>query len=250
MLAVQATAQPVTIVLEPEKEAVLRTTVNGRLAEISATIGQPVVAGQVIAQIDAQVQKARVDLARIVAEAEGGQKRAAKVVEQAISRLGLMERARERGAAQVWEVEAAEQNLAIAEADLLIAKEDEARKLGELELQRATLDEFSLRAPFDGTILDVMAEAGEVVETDTEVVLIGALSNLEATAFVPAEWVQDMSLGLLLTGTTDSGRDVPIVVKAVDPRIDPASATVRVVLVAANEDGRLQAGIRLSIEAP
>ncbi len=250
VLATPLVAQPVTFVLEPAQEAELKTTVNGRLQDVSVTLGQKVKKGDVVAKIDARVQTARVDLAKVVAEATGGEIRSSKVMEQATSRLELIRKARERGAAQVWEVEAAEQALAVAEADLLLATEDRIRKEAELALETATLDEFSLRAPFDGTILDVLAEEGEVVQTETTVIVIGQLVSLEGTAFFPVDWVQDLEPGAELAADAETGGRFPIRVTAIDPRIDPASATVRMVFEVANTDGDLRAGTRMSIDRP
>ena len=58
-------AQDVTAVLEPLRSVELRSTVNGRVTQIIELEGARIEEGDVIAEIDATVQRARVELAKM-----------------------------------------------------------------------------------------------------------------------------------------------------------------------------------------
>ncbi|MEL6644209.1 MAG: efflux RND transporter periplasmic adaptor subunit [Pseudomonadota bacterium] len=250
LTAAPAGAQGVTAVLEPARIVELRSTVNGRVAEIGVRDGDVVAAGDRLAAIDARVQEARVALARVVAEAEGAMVRARQVLTQAETRRDRIVGARDRGAAQDWEVVAAEQAVAIAAADLDVVRDDLARREAELALEQATLAEFVLAAPFDATVLEVFVETGAIVDTATTFLEIGTLDRLTATAFLPVDWLPGLERGGDLSATTEFGGDVTARIDAIDPRVDPASRTVRVVLMLENADGALLPGTTLEIGAP
>lgn len=242
-------ADTVTVVLEPWRSVELRSTVNGRIAAMSAREGTAVAGGEVLATVDASVQRARVKLAEVVATATGTLLRADRLLDQARTRLDLLEEARSKGAAQPWEVVAAEQAVAVAEADRLVALDDRNRREAELALERATLSEFDIRAPFDATILEVVIDEGEIVDTGTIIMSIGDLQTLSATAFVPVEWLPDLSPDSTLRADAEGTR-VEVTVSAIDPRVDPASRTVRVVLDVANPDAALLPGMTVVVESP
>lgn len=249
-LAGQAKAETITAVLEPARVVDLRSTVNGRVARLDLNEGDRVEAGMILAEIDARVQSARVALAEVVADASGATLRAERLLDQAATLRDRVAEARRKGAAQAWELTAAEQALAVAEADAQMISEDLERRKAELQLEQATLAEFSIEAPFQATILEVMVEPGEIVDTGTVLMSIGTISSLTSTAFVPVSWLEKLERGSELSSETEFGDRVVARVKAIDPRVDPASRTIRVVLSLDNAEGAYLPGTTLNIEAP
>jgi len=245
-----ALADSVTAVLEPARTVEIRSTVNGRVAVLDLIDGDRVVTGEALAQIDGRVQEARVALADVISSAKGASLRADRLLEQAVARRDRIATARTKGAAQEWEVVAAEQAVAVAQADKLVAEDDLRRKEAELALERATLAEFRIEAPFDATVLEVFVDPGEIVDTGTVLMEIGSVDDLTATAFVPVEWMPGLSRGANIAAETEAGLLVDATVKAIDPRVDPASRTVRVVLRLENADGRYLPGTTLIVGAP
>lgn len=245
-----AVAQDVTAVLEPLRSVELRSTVNGRVTELVELEGTRVAAGDVLAEVDAVVQQARVDLAKVVAEADSSVRRAEELLKQAEFRLTRIARARERGAAQSWEVETAEQAVSIAQADIAVARDEQQRRVAELELELATLSEFTVLAPFDATVLNVAVDPGTIVDTATVLLEIGALDTLQATAFVPVDWAPALRASEAIDATLENGGRVEAQVRAVDPRVDPASRTIRLLVEVPNSDGALRPGEILVIKDP
>ena len=249
-LPLQLLAQDVTAVLEPAQSVELRSTVNGRVTEVLSLEGTLVSGGQIVARIDAAVQAARVSLAQVSANAKGAAKRAETLVEQAKFRRDRLASALAKGAAQAWEVEMAEQAVAVAQADLSVVQDEQDRRAAELALEQATLSEFAIRAPFDATILNVAVDPGEIVDTATVLVEVGALDTLQATAFVPIDWLTAITVSEPIGATFEDGAKQEISVLAVDPRIDPASRTVRLIVEVANADGTNRPGQIVTLHDP
>ncbi len=250
-MAFPAVAQSVSAVLEPAKIAEIRPTVAGRLSEIAVAEGDQVVAGAKLAQMDNAVQMARVSLAQQAAEAQGQLQRAAAATGEAEAFVVRVDQAHARGAAQNWEVTAARQALKLAQAEQVIAQEAQRQAEGQLALEQATLSEFELRAPFDGTVLQIFREPGEIVDTQQSVITLGHLRTLEATGFFPVDQFSDLEVGRTFRATVDNGRaqsETVVTVISVDPRIDPASRTVRVTIELPNGDLSFAAGATIVID--
>ena len=250
LLPTVAGAQDVTAVLEPAQSVELRSTVNGRVISITELEGTRVQAGDIVAEIDGSVQRARVALTQITAEATGTVERARTLITQAEFRRDRLAAALSKGAAQSWEVEIAEQAVAVARADLIVAQDDQNRRAAELALEQATLSEFEIRAPFDATVLNVAVDPGEIVDTATVLLEVGALDTLLATAFVPIDWVPSLPATGPINASLEGGTKADVSIRAIDPRVDPASRTVRVIVEIANENGTLRPGEVVNLHDP
>lgn len=251
LLATAGIAQTVSAVLEPLQLVEIRSSVNGRLDVIDVKEGDIVAKDTLLATIDARVQRARVALSKVTADGTAALERADIAIEQARAMQKRVANARSKGAAQEWEVTQSQQAMQLAQADRKLAVEGIARNEAQLDLEQATLSEFEMRAPFDGTILQVFTEAGEIIDTQKTVLEIGNLDRLRATAFVPLDWLDTLSVGTEIsaqvqndTGTTSAR------VTSIDPRIDPASLSVRVRFEFDNPDRSLLAGTVVTISRP
>ena len=249
-LPLPALAQSVSAILEPVNSVEIRPSVNGRLDALLAQEGDTVTKGALLATIDARVQKARVALAEVAAAADGSVVRAEIVIDQAKALRERVARARSKGAAQKWEVTQSEQAVQLAEADLKVATESVSRTQGQLELDQAILSEFNMTAPFDGTILEVKTQTGEIVDTQTTILEIGDLQQLRATAFVPLDWLDSLEVGTEVAAELASGKTADGVVSSIDPRVDPASLSVRVRIAFDNTSMALLAGTAVTIAKP
>ncbi len=242
-------AQPVSAVLEPVQFVEMRSVVAGRVAVLKASEGQDVKGGATLAQIDARVQQARVDLSRIAAEAKGAEERASILVLQAEKLNERVLAARAKRAAQPWEVTQAKQALELARADQRIALETASQLKAQLLLEEATLKEFTISAPFDGTVFELMVEQGEIIDTQTPVMAFGNLDRLKATAFLPIDWLPELEVGGTLPAQLKiGGETLGAEIVSIDPRIDPASLSVRIRVEIENPGRRIFAGSILLLE--
>jgi membrane fusion protein (multidrug efflux system) len=242
----------VSAILEPAQKVEIRTSVSGRVMTLPLGEGQEIAQGEILASIDARVQKARVAFARVAADGIGALLRVDAALAQAQALRDRVKSARAKGAALAWEVVQTEHAIELARADQLIARENSAQAKAQLELEIATLEEFSIKAPFPGTVLQIFAELGETVDTQSVILEIGHLDRLSATAFVPAAWANDFSQGQTISVTLNTlpEKDREMEVLVVDPRIDSASQTVRVVLELENQDRDILAGTSVTVRRP
>ena len=76
----------------------------------------------------------------------------------------------------------------VAVAQVLEAKENIDIAKADLDLAKQTLDEHTIRAPFDGVIIKRMKNPGESVRANEAVVQLGNLYKLSANAYVPLDF--------------------------------------------------------------
>ena len=252
LLAATASAQDVTAVLEPAESVDLKPVLNGRLVEILVDEGQPVTKGWTLARLDDAQQRQRVDLAQVVVDADGQIKRAEAQLAQAKSLQARMQRARSRGAAQSWEVDQANQAVALAEAEVQISMDARTRAQAQLALEKALLEDFRLIAPFDGLVLQRQVDVGASIDPQSVVMTVGRIDALKATGFVPVEWLPKLQTNRQLAAQVIglSRAEVSVDVMAIDPRIDPASRTVRITFSLPNEQREFLPGSTLFIPEP
>lgn len=189
------------------RSVVLRSTVQARLAAVSADIGDTVSAGQIIAQLDDSEPKAQVEQA--AAALEAGKVRR----DQARSSL-------ERTRALADNVTRATLNDAQAEFD---AADQEVSRLQALVSQaRTQLDQYVFRAPFDGMILSRAAEEGQIVDAQSELFTVADVSELLVETDVDELYSSQIRPGLsaLLKpagGTVAQAGTVSFAAPTVDP---------------------------------
>ena len=246
-----AGAETLTAVLEPKTSASMTATRAGRISDIHVNEGDRVTARQPLVDMESAVQSARVSLAIVAAQANGVVKRADQQIAQAQKLLTRETTARTRGAAQPREVEQAEQALALAKADRRIAQEALERAGAQLVLEKAILEELTLRAPFDGLILEIVHSTGETVDSDIPILTLADLSVLKATGFVSSQGASGLATGTTLQARLDgAAAPVDVTVSSIDPRIDSVSQTQRVTFELDNAALAYRPGATLVLDLP
>ncbi len=235
------TVQPAQLVpLEDTTEYVatlrsLRSTaiqpqIDGQVTDVFVTSGARVQKGQRIAQIDPQRQQAAVSSQ----EAE----RAAREAEIAFARQ-QQQRANDllaAGAISKAEAEQADTTLRSAEARLQSLQ-------AQVRQQEVQLRYFTVVAPTDGVIGDVLVRVGNQVSTQTVLTTIDQNDVLELNVQVPIDRAGELKPGLeirVLSG--DGGEGVGTTkVGFISPRVDDATQSVLVKGNVRNSDGALRA---------
>lgn len=244
-----AVAEEVSGILEPVRAVELRPETDGAIAEVMVAEGDVVSMGQPLVRLDDAVQSARV-AAAAATPADARIARAAVSVESGRSLLARVERAAQRGGAPKWEVNEAQFRLKEAMADLRLAEDLKVTDSARQSLEEAILGQFEITAPFDGIVTVVTATAGETAARAESLLVVEDLSALEATIFAPIG-AQDQ----LFAGTRYKARlgsplntDVEATLRYVEPRIDPASGTIRTIFMVANEVNAAPAGVDLFVD--
>jgi cobalt-zinc-cadmium efflux system membrane fusion protein len=235
-------------IMNPSHDVTLAAPRDGVLAEVLVREGDAVEAGQIVARLDDRAARASVEVARSISERLGEVEYARADLELACSLLDRLERASEANAAGPTELHEAASRVALAQASLDIAVEERLQAQRSLELEQARLAELSIRAPFDGVVVETPGEAGGALTLGSPIVRIVSLETLRGEIYLPSALFGSVAVGdrCTLDASPPAGPIVVAAVVAVDPRIDPASDTFRCWVELANPDRRLPAGFTVT----
>ncbi len=129
-----------------------------------------------------------------------------------------------RGAAQMLQYQAAG-TLAVDQARFEMDKA--AAEIRILETKRETC---TIVAPFDGRVVERLAQTFEVAQANQPLMRIAEGTNTELALMVPSHWVGIVKPGSLFTVQIDeTGATFPAIVKQIGGAIDPVSKSVRLI---------------------
>lgn len=184
--------------------------VGAALTELTADAGDPVVAGQVLAQLHTTEQEARVARAEAavaaagasLVKAEAGVGRAQAVLAQRRAANARQQELFGRNAITPQAAEEAQRDLEVAAADLAVAESEVAVvRAGQLDaaaalrFEQVLLDHHVLRAPFDGTIVARHVELGTVVPAGQPVFTLMDPASVWTQAYVDEERAGALAVG-------------------------------------------------------
>lgn len=201
----------------------VRAEAEGIVREITFNAGSVVKAGDVLAQLDVDVERAQLRAAEAAAE---------------LARLSF-DRAEElivsRGIPQAG-FDSAANNLKQAEA--------------QVDSIRAVIAKKTVRAPFSGKLGIRRISIGQFLEKGSPVVSLHSLDPVYVEFSIPQQRLSDLSEGLKVAVSSDSFPGQPFEgrITAINPDIDPATRNVRVQATLANPDGRLRPGMFVSVD--
>lgn len=233
---------PTVGTLAPRKSSLLGSQVAGRVEKVFVEVGDVVKEGQELVKLESKFFDIDLNLRR--AELEASQSRA----EQARSTL---KRHREISArnAQAISAQAVEEARTASElASAQLAQAEQALLNAEERLKETTI-----RAPFDGVIVERMVDAGDPVTTTfvTQVAKIEQLDVLELLFTLPQEVYGKVNRGtpvfFQVNGVpelTGSGE-----IDTVFPSFDEATRTFRCRVIFENPELRFRPGMLMQVSA-
>jgi RND family efflux transporter MFP subunit len=209
-------------VLTHARDARVRSRIAGRLTALPRRAGERVRAGEVIAEIAAEVLPIRVGRAR--SELRLARARLARhrvEITRAAGALGRGERLRDAIAPAA--LEALRLDLEDARAGARVARAEVAIASSALAEARTEASQVALHAPFDGVVAEVLASLGDGVESGATVVRVidpGSLvARLAIAPAVAARWAPGDRVPLAVEG----GGTIEAVVESISPEIDPTT---------------------------
>ena len=170
---------------------------EGVLEKMELQIGMPVKAGGTIGYLHRKFAELTVTKAQRQAESTGPQEKAQAEVEVATA---VVARDRILNARKPDMVAAEEAAKHVGEYKVAIASSHEAREKqaidkADYDLAVQTLDEHTIKAPFDGIITKRMKDPGESVRANEAVVELGNLNRLAADCYVSIEYAYRVKEG-------------------------------------------------------
>ncbi len=244
---------PAPVVLDnartkPSRRIDLALRVPGVLATRPVAVGDRVKAGQLLAELDSDLETADLDMTQLEAESEHELR--AAIMSEKQSQVEL-ERIKflfeEKKAATEWELKEAQVKAGIATVRTEYATYQ--RRLAALKLARGriALAKRRLIATFDGVIQKTYKEVGEAVAESTPILQLLQLAPLWVVADAP-----EKHFGRILPGqpalVTVGQRQRQARVLTVAPSVDASSGTFEVALELANDDSAFPAGVPARVE--
>ncbi|MEM1107136.1 MAG: efflux RND transporter periplasmic adaptor subunit [Planctomycetota bacterium] len=237
-------AQPVEGLVLPSKQVVLNAPLPAILKEFSVKEGDRVEKEQPLAYMDDGLQQVVVKSAKLQADSTAAIRNAELVLEDAKIQVERILEAEASDAASEWEVRRTRLQAETAAAQLEQAREQQKLAQIQLELEREQLKRYAVLAPFAGRVLRTEAEAGASLTQQDPLLILVALHPLEAEFYLPSIDYGKLDVGETYTLNTPEDRPLSFEARVVtiDPVIDPASQTFRVVFEIDNTDEALPSG--------
>lgn len=212
--------------------AVLAAEVDGRVTELVVEEGSAIAADEPILLLDPAKRKLELDsakarLAEAVAQVENDRRQLARQQELFEKRI-----------ASQSSLDDAETKLRLAEAKLNAAR-------AALGVERRALREATVRAPFDGLVVERKVSLGEYVRMGEPLVEVVSLNPIEVEFRVAEVDSSFVRLGQTVDVTVAPypERHFRATVTVISPTIDPGTRTLRVKAALDNEEGLLRPGL-------
>jgi RND family efflux transporter MFP subunit len=241
--------------LEKSDVAALREGVVDRM---ELQIGMPVSKGSPIGYLHSEIAELAVRKAELAAKSIGPKVKAQAQQELAITVVAVNKRLEKMGKGYVSyeDQRKAEAEVKVATAMIQEAEERILLDEAELALAQRALEEHTIRAPFDGVVIERRKDPGMSVRANEAVVQLGYLNKLRAYTYIPADYAYRVKEGQVVdlqprVAGARSGQ-APIEQKRfrgkivfVDPEIQPVGETaVRIYAEFDNKDHELRPGLK------
>lgn len=235
-------------IVTPSKITDVTAATSGRLAQVYVDRSDDVQTGMVIAELDADVERAALAIAAarasMTAEIQLGKISYAfgKQRKERLESLNINK------VASNQDLDDATRDAALAAWNLQQAKDlYELRKLEKVRAE-AQLYQKTVTSPVTGVVLERFKNKGEYVE-DQPIVRIAQLNPLHVETIVPISLFGKLIAGQIADVSLAIGNAKPLTatVTAVDRSGDPAAGTFGVRLELPNPDSKLPAGIKCQV---
>jgi HlyD family secretion protein len=225
--------------ITPRRRATVAAKITGRVTEVLVDEGMPVHAGQVLARLDdsdAQRRLAAVRADRDVARASLAELHVALAdAERTLQRTRDL---REQGVVGQQELDTATTAVESIEAQIEVAKRNVDAAEAQVAVAEQDLENYTIRAPFDGIAVSKDAQPGEMVSpisagggfTRTGISTIVDMASLEVEVDVNESFIAKVTPGQRVESVLDAYPDwrIPSSVRTIIPTADRQKATVKV----------------------
>ena len=243
-LSTSVRAQDVESFAEPYRRIDVAAAESGIVLKLHVKEGDHVAADQPLADLDQDVLKASLEIARAHKDADSSLLSAQAELLLREERLAKLEELKLSGNASEEEVRRASLERELAAGRVLAAKESLAIKKLEFERIQLQLDRRTIRSPIGGYVVELFREEGEfVAPTSPMIVTVVQLDPLLVTFPVPASQALTLQERRPVTVRID-GHEKPTrgEIELVSPVTNAESQTVRVRVRIPNPENRFRAG--------
>lgn len=247
-------ADELDCLIEPHEVVNLSSPVEGVLEKVYVDRGAYVKKGQVVAQLESNLEHATVTLARARADIDASVKSSEARLAFSTLKLSRSEKLFEKQLISSADLDEAQTEKRLAEMALLSAMDN--KRLAALELDRANvaLSRHTIRSPISGVVVERFLSPGEYTsgqfKSDSPILKLAQIDPLRVEVFAPVSMRGKILVGmparLMIEAPTNSAHEVRVTV--VDRVIDSASSTFRVRLGLPNPHHRIAAGLKCKVK--
>ena len=209
--------------IEPIQGILLETEIGGVVQSINFENGQNVALGDLLVQLDVEVERAELRAA------------------EALARLAEVELERAKRLRESGNVPQSDLDRAVAEAQ---------RAKAQVDNLQARIDRKTIRAPFSGQVGIRQINLGQFVPSGAPIVALQANETVYANFSLPQQALDKIETGYAIKLTSDvyPERSFEGSLTAISPEIDPTTRSVALQGTFDNADGLLRAGLFVRVE--
>ncbi len=236
----------------PNRLVKLAAPIEEILLSVEVKESDRVKAGQLLAEMDYWLQEVVVEAAEVRAASTADIERAKLDIEDATLTHDRITDAFDSNAANELAVRRAKINLGAAEAAHTAAQENKLLAEVNLRLEQRRLERYKIKAPFDGTVVEILSDPGAMLNENEDVLVLADLDTLEAHLNLPVELYGRLELGksYMLVADEPINDELTSRLDRINPLIDTASRTFRCVFVLDNPGATLPAGFTVHLRWP
>ncbi|WP_066800577.1 efflux RND transporter periplasmic adaptor subunit [Moraxella oblonga] len=238
--------------LRPMQTVDIRSPIVGILSNINVERGAYVKKGQVIAQLDSQVEQATVNAAKYRYQTSASITAAQNKVNSAKSKADRMKKLADAQFMSKQAYEDAYQEYQAAQAELLAAQESQTQAKYEYQAALSELNRRTITSPISGIVTARYLDKGAVVSpTDGKfpIMTIAQTDRLKVQIIAPVKYFKQLKQGSQLTITPEKPFNNPIkmTVAIKDGSVDAASGTFSMIGYINNTNNKIPSGILCSV---
>jgi RND family efflux transporter MFP subunit len=180
-------------VTKPNKRVELALPIQGQVKEVPVKAGDVVKQGQLLVQLDDELEKRRTEALKIDAESSVQIQAAEKELAQR-----TVERDRKLSGGDAFtQAEKEEAKLAVEVGGLRVelAQQDKLKKALEMKVQQTAMERMRLLSPVNGVVEKVEADVGEVVDPSKPSIVVVDNSKIDVEASLPTAAVNKLKIG-------------------------------------------------------
>ena len=230
--------------VKPEMYVELSSSVDAILEQVLVDTGDRIKKGQPLVRLEASVEKARVNLARMQASSDSEIDNRRVQLQYAKRNYKRIKDLYVRKSVSLYEKDKAETEVALAEIEL--GKATEKKKIAQLnlELALAELERRTIRSPIDGIVVDRYSMVGESVMERT-IMKLAQVDPLRVELIAPTEYFGLIKKGMEVDIYPErpANKSFKATVTIVDQLIDPASGSFTVRMALPNPGDQLVGGV-------
>ncbi len=252
--AVQA-ASELDCLIKPKMYVEVSSAVDSVVEKVLVETGEVVSRGQPLLQLEASIEKAKLELARLQAGSDNEIQNRKVQLRYAKRYLKRMQDLLAQNSVSQYEKDKAATEVELAQIELDKAREKKRIAQLNVGLAQAQLDLRTIHSPIDGIVVDRYAMVGESVY-GRSIMKLAQVDPLIVELIAPTEYFGLIEQGMRaeIRPEQPAGETFTATVTLADQLIDPASGSFTVRMELPNPDERLVAGVNcvagFDIETP